>query len=90
MIILELVSGLILKYFVSCMFGERTGIYFFGGWCVFCYLIMAIAGFADLFSGTDQPFPIVWYMFLADTLGYGLIIWGIRRQMKEDFFNNQE
>lgn len=86
MIILELVSGLILKYFVSCMFGERTGIYFFGGWCVFCYLIMAIAGFADLFSGTDQPFPIVWYMFLADTLGYGLIIWGIRKQMKEDFF----
>ena len=90
MIILELVSGLILKYFVSCMFGERTGIYFFGGWCVFCYLIMAIAGFADLFSGTDQPFPIVWYMFLADTLGYGLIIWGIRKQMKEDFFYNQE
>ena len=86
MIILELVSGLILKYFVSCMFGERTGIYFFGGWCVFCYLIMAIAGFADLFSGTDQPFPIVWYMFLADTLGYGLIIWGIRKQMKEGFF----
>lgn len=86
MIILELASGLILKFFVSCMFGERTGVYFFGGWCVFCYLIMAIAGFADLFSEIDQPFPIVWYMFLIDTLGYGLIIWGVRRQMKEDFF----
>ena len=86
MIILELVSGLILKYFVSCMFGERTGIYFFGGWCVFCYLVMAIVGFTDLFSDTDQPFPIGWYMFLLDNVGYGILIWAVRNKMKEDIF----
>lgn len=82
----EIFSGLVLKYFVSCMFDEETGVYFFGGWCVFCYLIMAIVGFTDLFSDTDQPFPIGWYMFLIDTVGYGILIWAVRNKMKEDIF----
>lgn len=82
----EIFSGLIIRYFVVCLSDERTGNYFLLGWFAFCYLIMAIVGFTDLFSGTDQPFPIGWYMFLFDTVGYGIMIWLIRDKMKENIF----
>lgn len=85
MILLELISGFILKFFVSCLFGEQTGLKAFCAWLAFIYVILIICCFSTLFSGNSGDAP--WFWLATDTIFYaivGALVWYYVAQDKRE------